>query len=91
PADRLREGLQSWSQNWQTLMVEPSEDWKRQARPEAGSESPPQGSDSHRLYGFRPGDVYSEDTLRQVRICPECGWRTNSAGRCARCEASLRH
>ena len=34
---------------------------------------------------FRPGDVYSEDTLRSARICPECGFRLNSGGMCARC------
>lgn len=37
---------------------------------------------------FRPGDYYSEDTLRSLRLCPECGFRTSSAGVCARCVAS---
>jgi hypothetical protein len=34
---------------------------------------------------FRPGDVYSEDTLRMARICADCGYRTNSLGVCPRC------
>ena len=34
---------------------------------------------------FRPGDVYSEETLRQARICPECGSRTSVQGWCPRC------
>lgn len=34
---------------------------------------------------FRPGDVYSEDTLRMARICGDCGYRTNSLGVCPRC------
>jgi hypothetical protein len=34
---------------------------------------------------FRPGDYYSEDTLRSLRLCPECGFRTSAGGVCARC------
>jgi hypothetical protein len=34
---------------------------------------------------FRPGDVYSDDTLRMARICGDCGYRTNSLGVCPRC------
>jgi len=37
---------------------------------------------------FRPGDYYSEDTLRSLRLCPECGFRTSAGGICARCVAS---
>ena len=37
---------------------------------------------------FRPGDYYSEDTLRSLRLCPECGFRTSAGGVCARCVAS---
>ncbi|MEW6283142.1 MAG: hypothetical protein AB1758_31310 [Candidatus Eremiobacterota bacterium] len=43
--------------------------------------------DEDRLYSFRPGDVYSEDTLRMLRICAECGFRTSAAGLCPRCAA----
>ncbi len=34
---------------------------------------------------FRPGDYYSEETLRSLRLCPECGFRTSAGGVCARC------
>ena len=37
---------------------------------------------------FRPGDYYSEDTLRSLRLCPECGFRTSAGGICARCVAN---
>lgn len=38
---------------------------------------------------FRPGDVYSELTLLRARICGDCGFRTSSSGRCARCGFEL--
>jgi hypothetical protein len=34
---------------------------------------------------FRPADFYSEETLRHVRICGECGFRLSPSGCCARC------
>ena len=34
---------------------------------------------------FRPGDVYSEETLRNARLCGDCGGRTTSLGLCPRC------
>ncbi|MCW5869454.1 MAG: hypothetical protein KIS61_19515 [Candidatus Eremiobacteraeota bacterium] len=37
------------------------------------------------LRNFRPGDVYSEETLRHARICGDCGGRTTSLGLCPRC------
>ena len=37
------------------------------------------------LRNFRPGDVYSEETLRHARICGDCGGRTTSMGLCPRC------
>jgi hypothetical protein len=34
---------------------------------------------------FRPGDYYSEETLKQAKICGQCGYRTTSLGFCPRC------
>ncbi|MFA7482829.1 MAG: hypothetical protein WC314_20140, partial [Vulcanimicrobiota bacterium] len=42
-------------------------------------------SDAQEKSAFRPGDVYSELTLLRARICGDCGFRTSSSGRCARC------
>jgi hypothetical protein len=39
---------------------------------------------------FRPGDVYSEETLRHARICGDCGGRTTSMGLCPRCATRKR-
>lgn len=36
---------------------------------------------------FRPGDVYSQATLRRARLCRECGGRTDELGRCGACGA----
>lgn len=36
---------------------------------------------------FRPSDVYSQSTLREARICGECGFRLTPGGRCVRCAA----
>jgi len=38
---------------------------------------------------FRPGDVYSDMTLLRARICGDCGFRTNSTGKCSRCGFDL--
>jgi len=73
-----------------------SETW-RQERPsateavQAGPAQTAQAEKSQESSGpevrhnFRPGDVYSEETLRQARICAECGGRTSSLGYCPRC------
>lgn len=42
------------------------------------------------LRNFRPGDVYSEETLRHARICGDCGGRTTSMGLCPRCATRKR-
>ena len=49
------------------------------AQAEKPAESPTE------VRNFRPGDVYSEETLRHARICGDCGGRTTSLGLCPRC------
>jgi hypothetical protein len=56
-----------------------------QGREAHRSEQAQQTDREDRSYTFRPGDVYSEDTLKMLRICAECGFRTTSAGLCPRC------
>jgi hypothetical protein len=51
------------------------------ASPERAAEQPPEPK------SFRPGDVYSQETLRHAKICPECGGRTTSLGWCPGCSA----
>lgn len=58
-----------------------------QGREAHRSEQAQQTDKEDRSYTFRPGDVYSEDTLKMLRICAECGFRTTSAGLCPRCAA----
>lgn len=44
-------------------------------------------AEPRQLMGFRPADVYAEDTLRKARICPDCGFRLSAGGTCLRCVA----
>jgi hypothetical protein len=72
-----------------------SETWRTE-RPGASEVAPaasvptaekPTESNPLESRGFRPGDVYSEETLRQARICGDCGGRTTSLGYCPRCSS----
>lgn len=53
---------------------------------QAASAPSPQ-SEPRLLLGFRPSDIYAEDTLRKARICPDCGFRLSNGGACLRCVA----
>ncbi|MBT9583141.1 hypothetical protein IV102_07320 [bacterium] len=68
-----------------------SETWRseRPGAPEAaaGLAEKPAEQNALESKGFRPGDVYSEETLRHARICGDCGGRTTSMGFCPRCSA----
>lgn len=77
-----------------------SDAWKGEARvrttgetapPLAPGEKEPQREESRQDSGrFRPGDYYSEETLRQARICADCGYRTTTTGWCPRCAVAQR-
>ena len=90
PALHKAADLQRVSETWRTERPSAAESQapaaaQALAQTEKPKDAPPE------MRNFRPGDVYSEETLRHARICGDCGGRTTSMGLCPRCATRKRN
>jgi hypothetical protein len=75
-----------WDLAGQALGLESPERRRERRAPELASPASSSGPEPERRpIPFRPADFYSDEVLRQVRICGECGFRLSPTGSCARC------
>ncbi|MBM3464356.1 MAG: hypothetical protein FJX76_19860 [Armatimonadetes bacterium] len=82
----LHPGMESLLKNISSA-PEAKESRPRSEHPRVQEVRPAPIDGPRQLFTFRPGDVYSEDTLREARICPDCGFRLSPGGVCLRCVA----
>ncbi|MFN8607369.1 MAG: hypothetical protein U0931_07550 [Vulcanimicrobiota bacterium] len=90
PAQHKVSDLQKVSDTWRTERPTAAES-QAPAATSALAQAERPGDTPSEMRNFRPGDVYSEETLRNARICGDCGGRTTSMGLCPRCATRKRN
>ncbi|MBS2040126.1 hypothetical protein JST97_34380, partial [bacterium] len=89
-AAQHRPDLQRVSESWRTERPSAVESQAPAAASALAQAEKPADTPAE-MRNFRPGDVYSEETLRHARICGDCGGRTTSLGLCPRCATRKRN